>query len=444
MDGKEGLRRVAGNRSAPTQDRVAAIGDLARAVEPDVSSRARLWHDLLREILFDESDDDVVRIAAAAAAAALGEVVVNNLCGSTSPDKPEIRRAIVNTLQEIGQQPLSEHMEARLHEDVAKLEDALTQFPCVNLTLAFGADHRIVPLLYRGASDTQEEIRASAVLQLARIGDTAPATHALASEQDADVRAAAALAIGYYWTGVSDAISALRGATGDNDPKVANAAKSALRRLRLIKIPKPQRDRASMTVPTMETDPRYPWSELLRRWSLELCEDDAFALTQDDEVIESGWTGSEPVAENELRDLERRIGRNLPPSYRSFLKTTNGYVGGGSVRRIRPAREVKPFVDDEAEWVDIWLETAGEGTSLSVGEHTASRGQDVVNARWQLLSDTIQVSDTDDGAVYLLCPTIVEDGEWEAWLFATWLPGAARFSSWWDLLNHEYQTWQHR
>lgn len=444
MDGKEGLRRIAGDRRAPTHDRVAAIGDLARAVDPDLSARAGLWHDLLRDILFDEADDDIVRIAAAAAAAALGGVVVNNLCRSTSPDKPAIRQAIVATLQEIGRRPLSEHMEARIHQDMAKLEDSLTVFPFVNLTYAFGADQRVVPLLYRGASDAQDEIRASAVVQLARISDMAPAIHALASDQHAEVRAAAAEAIGYYWTGVPEAISALREATGDNDPTVTKAAKSALRRLHLTKIPKPQRDRASMTVPAGETDQRFRWSALLRRWSLELCEDEAFALSQDDVVIESGWTGSEPVGDEELRDLERRIGRNLPPSYRSFLKTTNGYVTGGSVQRIRPAREVKPFVSDEREWVEIWLETAGEGTPLTVGEHIAARGRDAISARWQLLSDAIQVSDTHDGAVYLLCPTIVEDGEWEAWLFASWLPGAARFRSWWDLLNDEYATWQAR
>lgn len=166
----------------------------------------------------------------------------------------------------------------------------------------------------------------------------------------------------------------------------------------------------------------------MRRWSFELCDDEAFALTQDDSVIESGWTGAEPVAEGELRDREHRIGRTLPPSYRSFLQTTNGYVGGGSVPRIRPAREVKGFVNDEFEWVDIWIETAGAGTPLTVAEHVATRGQDVVNARWQLLSDAIQVSDTYDGAVYRCAP-----------------PSAtARFSSWWDLLNEEYRTWQAR
>lgn len=444
MDEHGGFRRVAGDRDAPTQDRVAAIRDLAQAVTPTVSARAELWHELLREILFDEAEDDVVRIAAAEAAAALGGVVVNNLGSSTSPDKPEIRTAIVATLKKIGQQPLSEHGEARLHQDMATLEQDLTEFPFVNLTFSYGADQRIVPMLHRGASDAQAEIRASAVIQLTLIGDMTPAIQALVMEPDATVRARAAEAIGYYWTGEPAAISALQDATGDNDPKVAKAATSALRRLRVRAIPKPKRDRGRTTATATEIDPRFPWSELLHRWSLELCEEREFALTQDDVVIESGWTGSDPVADDELRDLEHRVGRDLPPSYRSFLKTTNGYVGGGSVPRIRPASEVRPFVDEESEWVDIWLETAGGEPQLTIDEHVATR-DDVVNARWQLLSDAIQISDTYDGAVYLLCPTVVdEEAEWEAWLFATWLPGAARFTSWWDLLNEEYRTWQAR
>jgi hypothetical protein len=287
MGQNEGLHRLAGDRDAPTEDRVAAIRELAQAVGPDASTRAGLWHDLLREILFDESDDVVVRIAAAKAAAALGGVVVNNLCGSTSPDKPEIRKAIVAALHAIGQRPLSEHMEGRLREDLTKLESELTSLPFVNLTLAFGADRRILPLLHRAASDSQAGIRASAVFQLTRIGDMGPATRALVVESDPDVRATAAEAIGYYWTGEPEPISALRDATDDDDPKVAKAAKSALRRLRLSKVPRPQRRHRPTAAAETEIDPRFPWSELLHRWSLELCEERDFALTQDDAVIES-------------------------------------------------------------------------------------------------------------------------------------------------------------
>ncbi len=443
MTATEDLQRVARDRAAPISERAAAIVELAETVEPTVEARAVLWRDVVYEVLFDESDADLVRVAAANAAAAVGGVAVNNLCGSTSPDKPEIRRAIVASLHAIGQQPLSEYMEGRLEEEMNRLLNGLTALPFMNLTLTFGADQRIVPILRSGLDDEQAEIRGSAVLQLARIGDLWPAIQALGSQDDSDVRAIAADAIGYYWTGDTGAISALHGATEDEDPKVAKAAKAALRRLRLLKFAKPQPGVAPTTTPSSEIDPRSPWSELLRRWSLELCGDEAFALTQDDAVIESGWTGADPVSEDELGDLERRLGRSLPPSYRSFLMTTNGYVGGGSVERIRPAGEVKPFVDDEGEWVDIWLETAGEGTPLTIAEHVATRGDDVVHARWQLLSDAIQVSDTYDGAVYLLCPTITDpEGEWEAWLFATWLPGAARFSSWWELVNAEYQTWK--
>jgi hypothetical protein len=440
MERIERLRRVAGDRGAPPEERVSAIAELAQGVGPDVSDRSDLWGaGGLCKVLFDESDDDAVRVAVAHAAAALGVVVVNNLCRSISPDKPEIRKAIVTSLHHIGQRPMPEYFEGRLRDDLAKLDNGLTVLPFVNLTLTYGADQRIIPLLHRGAQDPEAAIRGSAMLQLAQIGDLAPATRALASEPEPEVRAKAVDAIGYYWTGETEPIAALRAATGDDDATVAKRAKSALRRLHLARIPTPSSRRQSKKTGVAEIDPRFPWSKFLQDWSLELCKKEGFALTQDDAVIESGWTGTDPVGDDELRDLEERIGQTLPPSYRSFLKTTNGYVGGGSVSRIRPAREVTRFVDEEPEWVDVWLETAGDGPPLTIAEHIESRGRDVIEARWQLLSDAIQISDTYDGAVYLLCPTIVDqEGEWEAWLFATWLPGAARFSSWWDLLNNEH------
>lgn len=438
------LERVVGDRVVPVGERVAAIGRLAEAVGPDLATRAGLWRDVLLPRLLDETDDEEVRVAAAHAATAVGGVATNTLGSSPSPDRPRIRRAMVDALRAIGRQPLSDHLEGRLHDDLVTLETELTTFPFVNLTLTFGADLRIIPVLHRGTVDPRAEIRRFAVLQLARIGDLAPATRALVEEPDPAVRIGAAEAIGHYWTGEPEPIIALHRAVDDDATQVARAAKSALRRLRLIPIPTPR----TVSPPTpldAEADPRFPWSQLLRRWSHQLCQDRAFALTQDDPVIEAGWTGAGPASTHDLADLESRLGRALPPSYRAFLETTDGYVGGGSVARARPAREVAPFVVEEREWVDAWLEPHGGGTALTVIEHVACRGRDVVDARWSLLSDAVQVSDTFDGAVYLLCPAVVDDaGEWEAWLFATWLPGAARFASWWDLVAEEHRLWQER
>lgn len=434
----EALCRVVGDQKAPIDERVAAIAALARQVGPDLEDRAELWGTAgLCRIVFDDAEDEAVRIAAAQAAAACGETAVNSLCQSVSPDRPELRQAIVGALQTIGQRPMPEYFEGRLAEDLAELEPGLTAFPFVNLTLTYGADQRVVPVLLRGVDDQDPDIRASAAVQLASIGDLATATRLLATDPDPGVRAAAAQAIGAYWTGTPEPIAALRAAVEDDDPKVAKAAKAALRRLHLAKVPTPKTRRRPKAVAPAEVDPAFGWSAFLHDWSLELCGDEAFARTLDDAVVESGWTGAGPVSEGDLAELEERLGRTLPPSYRSFLLTSDGYVGGGSVQRIRPAREVRPFTDEEAEWVRIWNDAAGDETPLTIEEHVAARG-DPSSARWPLLSDAIQVSDTDDGAVYLLCPAVVDDdGEWEAWLFASWLAGAARYPSWWDLLNDE-------
>lgn len=63
---------------------------------------------------------------------------------------------------------------------------------------------------------------------------------------------------------------------------------------------------------------------------------------------------------------------------------------------------------------------------------------------WQPLLHSLSrsiLSDRGDAAILLLNPEVVfEDGEWEAWYFATWLPGAMRFRSFADLMRYEAQS----
>jgi hypothetical protein len=35
---------------------------------------------------------------------------------------------------------------------------------------------------------------------------------------------------------------------------------------------------------------------------------------------------------------------------------------------------------------------------------------------------------------------VTPDGEWEAWFFANWLPGANRYRSFWEMLQTEQDT----
>jgi hypothetical protein len=55
------------------------------------------------------------------------------------------------------------------------------------------------------------------------------------------------------------------------------------------------------------------------------------------------------------------------------------------------------------------------------------------------LAKTLVVSDDEDGARVLLNPAVVdEEGDWEAWFFAHWVPGAEPYSSFRELLEETY------
>ena len=66
--------------------------------------------------------------------------------------------------------------------------------------------------------------------------------------------------------------------------------------------------------------------------------------------------------------------------------------------------------------------------------------QDPVLARWEYLEDALEISPVGDSAIYLLNPRVIfEDGEWEAWFFANWLPGANRYRSFWEMMLTEHE-----
>ncbi|MCY2952989.1 MAG: HEAT repeat domain-containing protein [Planctomycetota bacterium] len=150
------------------------------------------------------------------------------------------------------------------------------------------------------------------------------------------------------------------------------------------------------------------------------------------------WLGFAPATEGDLMELEQRLGVILPPSYRAFLLTSNGWRRTTRfIDRIRPTQEVNWFRVENEQWVEVYSDS---GSPLADEEYYDYGEDGAPDHRNGHMPSLLQISDVDDG-VYLLNPEgVTPDGEWEAWFFANWVPGAKRYPSFAHLMLHEYRS----
>ncbi|MYW68589.1 SMI1/KNR4 family protein [Streptomyces sp. SID8379] len=191
---------------------------------------------------------------------------------------------------------------------------------------------------------------------------------------------------------------------------------------------------------------RYAWRELLQRWSDEwldpVLHEQERAEPFPEAVRRARWLGTAGVTDEELAAQEKRLGVALPPSYRQFLRASDGWLDTtDSIDRLLSAREVGWTRDLEPDLVSGWdgYVQVDDEEYFVYGE-----AQDPLSFRPAYLPDTLKISHTPNATdVYLLNPHVVgADGEWEAWHLAHWLPGAVRHRSFWDLMNDEYRSFR--
>lgn len=181
------------------------------------------------------------------------------------------------------------------------------------------------------------------------------------------------------------------------------------------------------------------WNSLLKRWSKELSQTE-LAKRLDPPAESAHWLGFAPVSDEEIAEAERRLGVLLPPSYRAFLKTSNGWRRTTTfIGRVRPVAEINWFRVENEEWAEIYAE---QGSDLPDTEYFDYSEGSAPDHRASHMKSLLQISDVDDG-VYLLNPeAVTPDGEWEAWFFASWIPGAERYPSFAHLMISQYQSFR--
>jgi len=192
----------------------------------------------------------------------------------------------------------------------------------------------------------------------------------------------------------------------------------------------------------------FDWRPFLETWSHELIEARAYADLPA-EVVESGWLGFPGATEEQLSLLEARLGVKLPPSYRGFLKVSNGWRQTGTfIWRMWSTEEIDWFRVRNRSWIDAYLPMTAEELNEEFaltddGYLVYGEQQDTVRYRAKYLESALEISETGDSAIYLLNPeTVTAAGEWEAWLFANWFPGAARHRSFAELMQAEYRSFR--
>jgi hypothetical protein len=188
------------------------------------------------------------------------------------------------------------------------------------------------------------------------------------------------------------------------------------------------------------------WLPFLKKYNRELLNTEDVKKSVPFEVIKNEWMGYPGATEEQIRASEDRLSTQFPQSIREFYKITNGWRCAGFYTdavfpfEILPVEKVEWFRTNNQEWINIYNNAqpykVEDEKYFVYGKH-----QNSVNFRAEYLQTALEISTIHDAGVYLLNPQVITiEGEWEAWHFSNWMPGALRFQSFLGLLVEERQT----
>ena len=184
------------------------------------------------------------------------------------------------------------------------------------------------------------------------------------------------------------------------------------------------------------------WENLLEKWNEAILNKlDAEHLenykSQYADVLARKRCLQASATEEEVFELEKRLGEKLPLGYRNFLLASNGFVILNEYCELHGTGQIKWFIEENQDWADCWndVDDVADEKYFQYGAH-----QDCCSMRGSYMKTALQISSTDDGDVYLLNPQIIDSrNEWEAWDFGNKNPGAYRYRSFWDMIQALYK-----
>jgi hypothetical protein len=389
------------DRAEPVPARIEAVQRLVLECRGDAAA----WRVFCR-IAVEEDDAPDVRCAVVEAMSQWGRP---EACGflTRAFRSRKVRATALAALRKMA--PASGDLEAQLLADMAAFKRGELHFGLGMFPDRYGTDWRVLALLREALSHPDHYVREQAVWSLCGLGE---AESALSAASDSSARVRSILCDALAWSPVPTGDAVLRQLLDDPEPLVAKRAGIALRQLARKERPMYQRP---------------PWRDLLAEISRMRLADPEVSARVSGDVVLSGWLGEPGATEEQIRVAEERIGARLPPSYREFLRQANGFREiDPFISRLLQATEIGWFRFTNPDWIEAYQHP--EEDDVSPEDHLRDPLNSVMFRR-SYLSSCLQISEEDDGVVLLNPEVMTPEGEWEAWFFANWLPGAERYRS---------------
>ncbi|WEV28962.1 SMI1/KNR4 family protein [Streptomyces sp. 71268] len=176
----------------------------------------------------------------------------------------------------------------------------------------------------------------------------------------------------------------------------------------------------------------FDWRPFLLRWSEEWADsltDDDVRNADDLAARRARWLGLPPATEEQIVALEQRLGRRLPPSYREFLKVTDGWRHAGGFVWLLAGTVDAHWHENESELAEIFAEGLDEDA-----DHDQRYEVDIWHRGLQL--------DVESDVVYVLMDPeeVDEDGEWTVYTWASWRGDPPQpHGNFWDFMQDMYR-----
>ncbi|MFJ8210569.1 SMI1/KNR4 family protein [Streptomyces sp. NPDC096033] len=156
----------------------------------------------------------------------------------------------------------------------------------------------------------------------------------------------------------------------------------------------------------------FDWRPFLLRWSREWADslpDDETRSEGDEAARRDRWLGFPAASEGRIAAMEERLGRRMPPSYREFLKVSDGWRHAGGFIWLLAGTADARWHDNASGLADVFEEYLDDDA-----EPAERRDADIWRRGLQL--------DVESDATYVLLDPedVGEDGEWAVYTWASW------------------------